>query len=331
MEFVFNAIGRIKRREPDEDQQRIDAEVHQLVELLRVALSGGVAEGLGAALRNLVDHGEDIQNGIVAWIDLMEVLIQGAEQRYPNGNGKRKKGQVRAAVRAIYSDSNIVIPGVPRDLTPLVINVVTDWMIDALVESVDTYGLWDASRPDHWTLRGALQAGFAALTDLAQPLFRVLNWFYVKFHYAEPLTPEVQAAVDRVKAVGLVRDKRTLIKPATDVVVFIGRHAKQMRAGVNAFFEVVAMTERLWSASGPEKKVYATRVVKAALRELGFPIDNALLGAIADVVISAGIESALHLFKKRAPHSFKSRSALRIGMVHNAHVKAGERSRAGAR
>lgn len=322
MEFVFNAIGRIKRREPSKDQQRIDAEVHQLVELLREAVSGGVAEGLGSALQNLAEHGPDIERGVVAWIELMEVLVQAAEQRYPNGNGARKKGQVRAAVHAIYNDANIILPGVPRDLTPLVINVTIDWVIDALVDSVQTYGLWDSSRPDHWTLNGALRAAGAVMLDALQPFFRLLNWIYAKLHYVEPLTPEVKAAVQRVKDAGLIYDKRTLIKPATDVLVFIGQHSKQMTAGVKAFFEVVAMTERLWSASGPEKKLYASQVVKAALKELGFPIDNLLLGAIADVVISAGIESALNLFKKRAPNSFKSRSALPIGAVHRSYAKA---------
>lgn len=322
MEFVFNAIGRIKRREPSEAQRNVDAEVHQLVELLREAASGGVAEGLGAALQNLADHGPDIERGVVAWIELMEVLVQAAEQRYPNGNGARKKGQVRAAVHAIYNDSNLQLPGVPRDLSPLVINITIDWVIDALVQSVDTYGLWDSSRPDHWSLDGALRAAGAAVLDALQPFFRFLNWIYAKLHYVEPLTPEVKAAVQRVKDAGLIYDKRTLIKPATDVIVFIGQHGEQMTAGVKAFFEVVAMTERLRSASGPEKKVYASQVVKAALKELGFPIDNILLGAIADVVISAGIESALNLFKKRAPKTFQSRSALPVGALHRSYVKA---------
>jgi hypothetical protein len=93
-----------------------------------------------------------------------------------------------------------------------------------------------------------------------------------------------------------------------------------MTAGVKAFFEVVAMTERLRSASGPEKKAYASQVVKAALKELGFPIEGGLLGAIADVVISAGIESALNLFKKRAPNSFRSRSALPGGALRRSYA-----------
>ena len=322
MQFVFDVIGRVKRREPSETQRIVDAEVHQLVELLREAASGGVAEGLGAALKNLAEHGPDIERGVVAWIELMEVLVQAAEQRYPNGKGSRKKGQVRAAVHAIYDDANISLPGVPRDLTPLVINMTIDWVIDALVDSVQTYGLWDSSRPDHWTLDGALRAAGAVVLDALQPFFRLLNWIYAKLHYVEPLTPEVKAAVQRVKDAGLVHDKRTLIKPATDVIVFIGQHGEQMTAGVKAFFEVVAMTERLRAASGPEKKVYASQVVKAALRELGFPVDNVLLGAIADVVISAGIESALNLFKKRAPNTFQSRSALTAGGLMRSYAKA---------
>ncbi len=313
MEFVFNAITTIKRRQPSESQKRADAEVHRLVELLREASGGGVIEGLGAAVQALSANGKQIEKGVVAWIGLMETLVQAAEQRYPNGHGSRKKGQVRAAVHAIYNDAGITLPGVPRDLTPLVINVTIDWVIDALVDSVQTYGLWDSTQPDDWTLSGAWRAAWAAVFDALQPFLRLLNWIYAKFHYAEPLMPEVKAAVEKVRADGLVRNKQDLIRPATDVLVFIGQHGEQMTAAVKAFFEVVAMTERLRTASGPEKKLYASQVVKAALKELGFPVEGGLLGAIADVVISAGIESALNLFWKRAPDTFQSRSALTAG------------------
>ena len=311
MRFVIDVLNATKRQEANPAQQRrIDAEVHHLVELLREATGGGVADGLGAALRELDEHGPEIEQGVVAWVQLLEVLVQSAEQRYPNGHGNRKKGQVRAALHAIYDDPDLRLPGIPPTLTPLVMDIVIDWLIDALVDSVQTYGLWDSSRPYHWSLSGALHAAGALVLNLLQPFFRLLSWLYSKLDYVEPLTPEVKAAVQRVKDKGLVRDKSQLFRSATDVLVFIGQHGPQMTAGVKAFFEAVAMTERLQSAKGPEKKAYATQVVKAALKELGFPVEGGLLGAIADVLISAGIESALALFRKRAPHSFRSRSAL---------------------
>src|ERR1700677_3746359 len=98
MRFLINAWNAKKTSRSDDAQQwQVAAEVRQLIELLREAKGGGVSEPFAGALKDLADHGPDIEKGIVAWVQLIEELIQGAESRYPDGRGGRKQAQVRAA------------------------------------------------------------------------------------------------------------------------------------------------------------------------------------------------------------------------------------------
>lgn len=304
MRFLIDGLSAMKQQRPaTAEQQTAGTEVRQIIESLRIAKSGDVTKAFALHLKNLHDHGEDIQKGIIAWVHLVEVLIQGAEQRYPNGNGPRKLEQVRTALHHIFADPKIDIPELPHFLEPVVMDIVVEWSINALVASVNQYELWDSSTPER-SLRSTLKEVFVFLRGLLRPFGELLGRLYVKLRYSGPLTPEVAAAVQRVQAEGLIKDKRKLFRHGYDFVIFIGQHQPQVTAGVKVFFEVVAMAERWASASGPDKKAYARAIIRATLEELGFPIGGGLLGAIADAFIDAGIESALSLFKKRKPEAF---------------------------
>jgi hypothetical protein len=296
----------VKKRRPDPARQAdVSAEVHELILNLRAAKGSGMSERFAAVLRNLAADGKQIEQGVVAWVQLVEILIQSAEQRYPNGKGGLKKGQVRAALYAIFHDQQLNLPALPRYLQPLVMEIVVDWSIDALVDNIETYALWDASKPYTWSPGGLLRDLLSRLMLLIAPVIEGLSWLYVKLRYSEPLTPEVAAAVQNVRTKALVLNKNALFASASHLAVFLSQHRPQVIAGVKAFFEVVAMAERLANAPGPEKKAYATAIVRAVLEELGFPIGQGIFGMIADAFISAGIESALALFQKRAPETFR--------------------------
>jgi hypothetical protein len=290
---------------PPAVQANVDAEVRELIVLLRTAKGGGVSEGFAGVLRYVAQNGPAIERGLVAWVELVEILIQGAEQRYPNGYGPLKKAQVRAAVHAIFAGADVMIPGVARDLEPLLMDILLDWFIDALVNSLEAHALWDASLPEPWSFAGFWRAALARLLRLIAPAAAVLNWLYVRLRYSEPLTPEVALAVQRVRASGLIADKSRLTNPVAQLIRFAGEHRVEMTASVAAFFEVVTMAERLATLTGAQKKAYATAIVTATLEELGFPVEGGLLGAIANALISFGIESALRLFQKRAPEAFR--------------------------
>jgi hypothetical protein len=286
-------------------QREISAELRQMIALLREAKGGGVSQEFARKLKILDDNRADIEKGIVAWVKLVEVIVQGAEQRYPDGRGGRKKAQVRAALYQIISGEEFQIPKVPPYLQPVIMNIVVDWSVDVIVDNVNEFNLWDDSQPKGWA--GAIWTLMGMALKLLGPLFELFNRLYVKVRFSEPLTPELEAAVKAVKDTHLLSDKRALLGSPTDLITFVAQHSQQIIAGTRLFFEVVHQAERFVSMSGPDKKAYARDVILGVLDELGFPVGPGLFGAIVTAFIDSGIESAWSIFNKRAPEAFRHR------------------------
>jgi hypothetical protein len=306
--FLTGGLNKKNSTGPATPQQReISAELQQMIKLLREAKGGGVSQEFAKKLKILDDNRAEIENGIVAWVKLVEVIVQGAEQRYPDGHGARKKAQVRAALYQIVSGEDFEIPKVPRYLQPVIMEIVVDWFVEVIVANANEYELWDSREPDKgwmgsiWALLGM------AMKLLLAPLAEIFSWIYVKVRYSEPLTPELEAAVQQVKDTRLISNKRELLGSPTDLITFVAEHSQQIAAGTRLFFEVVHQAERFVSLSGPDKKAYARNVILDVLDELGFPVGGGLFGAIVTAFIDSGIESAWSIFNKRAPEAFRHR------------------------
>jgi hypothetical protein len=305
--FLTGGLNKKSSTGPATPQQReISAELQQMIKLLREAKGGGVSQEFARKLKILDDNRADIEKGIVAWTNLVEVIVQGAEQRYPKGYGDRKKAQVRAALYQIVSGEDFEIPKVPRYLQPVIMEIVVDWFVEVIVVNANEYELWDSREPDKGWM-GSIWALLGMALNLLAPLAEIFSWIYVKMRYSEPLTPELEAAVQRVKDTHLISDKRALLGSPTDFITFVAQHSKQIAAGTKLFFEVVHQAERFVSLSGPEKKDYARDVILGVLDELGFPVGGGLFGAIVTAFIDSGIESAWSIFDKRAPEAFRHR------------------------
>jgi hypothetical protein len=307
--MMFLARGLRKKSSTAEgtpQQREISAELRQMIALLREAKGGGVSQEFVRRLKILDDNREDIEKGIVAWINLVEIIVQGAEQRNPAGNGGRKKAQVRAAIYKIVSGEEFRIPKVPRYLQPVIMEIVVDWCVEVIVVNANEFDLWDSSRPiKSWA--GAIWALLGIALQFLAPLAEIFSWIYVQVRYKEPLTPELEAAVQRVKATHLLSDKRAFLGSPTDLILFVADHGQQVAAATKLFFEVVHQAERFSTLSGPDKKAYARDVILGVLAELGFPVGPGLFGAIVTAFIDTGIESAWSIFDKRAPEAFKHR------------------------
>jgi hypothetical protein len=307
MLLVYGLEKFAARPELSPQQQQIGDELRQMIELLREAKGGGVAQEFAGKLKFLDDNRDAIEKGIVAWINLIEVIVQGAERRYPTGHGRHKKEQVKAALHQIITSDDFEFPQVPAYLQPVIMDIAVDYSVEILVANLNEYHLWDSSRPDQPSWRGAMRGALAIVMTLLTPAAEILSWLYVRLKYWEPLTPELAAAVEKVKAANLLKIKRELLGGPTDLVVFVANHGPQMIAGFKLFFEVVHLAERFIEKSGPEKKAYARDLIIAVLDELGFPLPAGLFGALVTGFIDAGIESAWSVFDLRAPETFKHR------------------------
>lgn len=283
------------------------AEVLKMVALLREAMSGGVAEKLAALRRDVNDNRAAIQKGLIVWVHLVEALVQEAERT--GKDGPRKKRQVKAALFRILTDPKAQLPGIPAYLYPLVMDIAVEWMIEAVVQVENGYGLWDARSKDD---ESRLMANFVGW--LKQVLERPWEWAarvvlntYFMIKYRQPLQPELRKAVENVETYGIMADKRSLIHSLVEFLRFVGMHGEQVIAGIKLIFDAVYQAESFLELDGPGKKQYAHDLIIATLEELGFPVGSGLFGMIADVFINAGIESAWSIFNERAPESFKHR------------------------
>jgi hypothetical protein len=283
------------------------AEVLKMVALLREAMSGGVASRLAALLRDVNDNRAAIQKGLIVWIHLVETFVQEAERT--GKQGPRKKRQVKAALFRILTDPKAQLPGIPAYLYPLVMDIAVEWMIEAVVQVENGYGLWNSRSKDDESRRMANFVGW-----LKQVLEKPWEWLagvvlttYFMIKYRQPLQPELRKAVENVEAYGILADKRSLIHSLVEFVQFVGMHGEQVIAGIKLIFDAVYQAESFLELDGPGKKQYAHDLIIATLEELGFPVGSGLFGMIADVFINAGIESAWSIFNERAPESFKHR------------------------
>lgn len=289
---------------PTSQQLVLQEDLRRAVDLLRTAKGDGGAEAFAALLRALDDNRDAIEQGVVAWVNLVEIVVQGAEQRYPDGNGPVKKSQVVAALHRIVDAEQITIPHIPAYLQPVVMDLAVEWTVEVVVGGINGYDLWDDSRPMPNTLAAWIWAGLARLLRLLRPLAELLSWLYVRLRYFEPLTPELEAAVDRVIAADLLGTKKRLLGTPAALIRHIAAHGPQIIAATRLLFEVVHHAEQFSSLSGPGKKAYARDLVLAAMSELGLDVEDSLFGPLIVAFIDTGIESAFSLMSRRAPEMF---------------------------
>lgn len=301
-----------RRGQDSKEQEQIRVELWRMLGLLRTAMGPGMAEELGAMLRSLAADSDQIERGIAAWIGLIEILVQGSERQRPEGGGRLKKAEVKSAMHDILSSGRFKLPSIPRYLQPIILDFFVDWSIDALVSAANGYQLWDHQQPAPLSFRtfvnGLLNRALQAARPLLEWLAGLAAGVYARLRYWAPLTPELRAALDKVERDGLITNKQQLMRRKTELVIFIGQHGQQVTALFQLVFEAVREAEFISELSGPQKKDYAINLIMEVLEEIGFPVDSPLFSAIARAVVSGAIESALNVFKRRAPETFQRSS-----------------------
>jgi len=135
-------------------------------------------------------------------------------------------------------------------------------------------------------------------TPVITMLARFIRWVRDSITESVVLSPEPQGAIEAVEKEGMIAQPGDVIRQVMDLIVFVGEHAKQVKAGFQVILTAVQEAERFRSLSGPEKKEYATNLILAVLEEVGFVEFDGLLGAVIEALISSGIEAAVHLFNK---------------------------------
>jgi hypothetical protein len=266
-------------------------------------MGSGGWEGLANAFKKIVQRGEQLVPSFNAWMELVSVLVQSAEKRYPQkGRGRLKKEQVKTAIRYLLRADKFKIPDIPDSLKPFVIDAVVDWSIDVLVCITNENSLWDKGESVRWSLRATISAALLWIADITRPVWvwivKICAWIWEMLEQGTALTPELRRALDDAVDKKLVQNKRESFGDVLGAVVWMADHREQVTAAFQLVSEAVHEAELLLNKTGPEKRAYARNLVLATLDALGIRVGDGLLSAILGGIVNILIDGVVNLFNK---------------------------------
>jgi hypothetical protein len=302
--------------EPPSQRTELRYTIVRLRRLLRDAMGDGNDQKLAHFLNDLAENGAEIEKAIVVWVDLIEILVQNAERRYGtrSGRGSIKTAEVKQVVRYFLRTGKlqINISGVPSYLMPVIIDIIVEWLIDALVRMSDQYSLWTTTEPAPQSIHAIILLIINRIYNFFRPLLERLGLLFNRIWFAlreVPLSPATRSAIHAIERDGLLEKDggKLVVQNAVNLFVWIGEHRDQVVAAVELVFAAVQEAESYLTMTGPEKKEFAHDLVLAVLDEIGFEERIGLTFAIVNSMINGAIEASVAIFHRRGV--FESRSA----------------------
>jgi hypothetical protein len=287
-----------------------------ILELRRAFESGaatGITDELIRLLADTAPRGDEIKNALIAWVSLVEALVQEAEQEYGSAphRGAQKSEQVKAVLIHLMIDRpHLQLLDIPDFLVPFIAEIGVNWTIDAIVLILNQHTMWEPG-PVEPSLRLSLFARiihwlfvcWRAFIKLA-PVARLLNSLsrltrrVVLLEY--PLSPKVRIAVQRIETMRGATIE-SVVSRVVAVVRWFGDHHNAMvaLAGVVAF--AIQEAEFIGGLSGPEKKIYARALLLAFLADVGMVgAPSSLSYHLADSILDSAIDAVVLIFNTRA-------------------------------
>jgi hypothetical protein len=296
----------------DDEYDPLMEEARRNVWLLRKAYEHAADEGATSAflaeLRRVVGSTAQAKRAFVAWMQLIDALIQAAEKEYGTaaGRGEVKKTQVKAAIiRLLLDTSNLRLP-VPPALQPFVIEAGVGWAIDTVTGTLDQHHLWDAKNPE--PKRNALsrrvdrmETFFAQRKPLERCTLWIRSWGVRIVIARNPLNDDIRKAVEeveRTEGVGIDGSLRAF----ADFATWLSEHGPQ----VSALFALVGTAVQdaesfLKMRPGRERKEYARDLIVAFLESVGILREGDLLEHVVDGALDWFIDAIVEIFSRHAP------------------------------
>jgi hypothetical protein len=302
---AYRRRSRAAGQRPDEpdpfDFPDLFARIHRLCERLD-------GEDIAEFLTVLDDFMPELRDAAIAWVDLLHILIQDAETRYRRkGQGQLKKDEVKTVVIYLIRADRCDIPGVPRYLEPLVVDVVVDVLVDSIVAFLNLNKHrdlnWDVGRSNRtlYELFRRVKRVVVAVLEfvIVRPVSWVVSRIYFAFHRPSRLTPALRSAVEAVNEHSLTVRRKGLLEWIANIGTWIGHNRHAVVEGVQIVTIVVDSVEAYADLDGPAKKVIARRFVYDVLDEFGFDYSNPVVKVKLDAGIGFAIDSVVHLFHRR--------------------------------
>jgi len=299
---LTNSFAATGRRAPS---TREEAATHERLRLLlwklRRAYVQGVKSGaldeLGQMLRRLAGASVGVTELLLAWLDLIETVIQDTEGAFAGraNTGALKKATAKSVLIELISRSRAAAAA-PDIFNPSIIWAVVDIFIDAVVRLINSRDLWQADnredvRPPNWLQRTAHRLALGVLDLLAR--------LYTANLRRTRLSPAVQAAVDRVIAEHPVNPVK-LFNGLGDLFDWLRAHREEVLAIVDLVASATQEAERFAGLSGPKKQAYARELLVTFVEvEFGPRYAQALESPLARVILDTVIDGVVMVFRKR--------------------------------
>ena len=279
------------------------ANLSQLVHLFHSAV-GEEGPELIAILNAFTVNRDQLQRTAIAWLDLIEVLVQTSEARYGSapGMGKIKTEDVKRTLLYLLESGRFSIPNVPQPLATLVVDSVAEWAIDVIVLQANSYDLWETSSADAGAANRWWQmlrrAGWTVVLKLANLAALAINWVRDVLRPRPALSPALKAALDAVEREASIVSEQNLIGQCSRLFVWIGSRRATLVNATELVFGAVQEAETVLAMPGPEKKELASSLIWGVLQEMGFMPEPGILQSIIESAIDLLIETAVHFFNK---------------------------------
>jgi hypothetical protein len=292
----------------------------QLRRAFESAVGTGFIDEIIRLITEIAPPSSEMKEALVAWVALVEVLVQEAEQEYGSarGRGAQKAQQVKAALIHLMIDRpQLRIPEIPEFLVPLIVEVGVNWTIDAIVTILNRNTLWEPggvvahARPSIfargilWLLR--LWRSFVKLPPVAWLFGRLARLGRRIVLMAYPLSPGVRAAVERIEATRGSTIEDAVLRGVA-VVRWIVNHQKEVMALIDVVAFAIQEAEFIGALSGPEKKIYARALILAFFEDVGIVGGpSSLTYQLLDGLLDGVIDAVVAIFNSRSEAFGKSR------------------------
>jgi hypothetical protein len=241
------------------NRQRMRLLFWKLRRAYELSVKSGAIEELGKVFSHLANSGVGVVELVLAWVDLIETVIQETEARFSSrpGGGAQKKAYVKSVLIELISRSKVA-KAAPDLFTTWVIWAGVDIAVDAIVRIINDRALW---ADDDDTAPQDANSWFRRLgRRIAVFLLNVFAWLYTRQLQRVELSPAVQQSVDRVLADHPI-DPMRLIDDVRGLLDWLGKHREEILAVVDLVTAATEQVEVFISLSGPEKQAYARDLI----------------------------------------------------------------------
>ena len=294
-------------------RKHAQAVVWQVRRAFEAAAGTGFTDELIRLIEKVAPPSTQVRAALIAWVTLVEVLVQEAEREYGSaaGRGSQKAEQVKAALIHLMIDrSNLKIPDIPDFLVPIIAEIGVNWTIDSVVLILNHNSLWEPAP----VLPSARLSVFARVVRnllrfgrwliVLAPVARLGGWLAQLTRrlvlMAYPLSPEVRAAVTRIETTQGTTIEDAIVRGVA-LLQWIGEHHEQVVALIQVVSFAVQEAEFIGQLSGSEKKVYARELILAFLENIGLIGQRTgLLYQLVDSVLDPAIDAVVAIFNTRA-------------------------------